>query len=113
MEVAIFVKSIAYYHSSQSVYIQGKVSEIRKLSDKQYEPNFLTVKKGSHVSFKLDTKKVEEVSNLLPHEILAIKSTELEDSKNRNKDTTPPFIVAQVVPLKLLEQVSCAQFTEN
>ena len=107
METAISLKNFSYYHSCQSFFLSGKVIEITKFSDKKYDANFFPVKKGSQISFKLESNNPEDFFHILPHELIVIKSTRSEESKNKGKDSSITFIVDEILPIQLLDKKSC------
>ena len=84
MEIALSVKSFAFYHSSQSIFIQGKVLEINHYPDS--EPIFQLVQKGTQQNFKF-AGDCEKYFHLLSKETIAIESTKIEEGKLKQGHT--------------------------
>ena len=113
MEIALSVKSFSFYHSSQSIYISGKVLELNRLSDQSYDNSFLSVKKGSQLSLKFQGDRCEEIFSTLPFETIAIKSLKSEESKDKFGNSQTNFLIEKIIPLELLKHKQCEQFMAN
>ena len=110
MEIALSVKSFAFYHSSQSIFIQGKVLEINHYPDS--EPIFQLVQKGTQQNFKF-AGDCEKYFHLLSKETIAIESTKIEEGKTKTGAYQTTFIADKIIPINLLEIKRNADNTRN
>ena len=98
MNVALAIKSFAFYNSSKFLYIQGRVIEV-ETTNKTFE----SVSAGDHLNFKfkLDTTdrlEQNKVLGLLKTEFAIIKSSRVAETLNQKKSAEIVYLIDSFKP---------------
>lgn len=107
MEIALFVRSFSFYHSSQTIYIQGKVSELRNLPESKKDPNFHLITRGRQLNFKYEGEKYREILGVLLSETVIIETTQCEQIKDKFGNVSYKFVIDNFSKVQLLPKTDC------